>query len=99
MARHVDPQNFYFLSLRSSNTVSLRKVVDGTVSILRSAPFAVQPGTWYQLRLDAIGNRLRAYVNGVLLLETTDQSIASGNAGPAMFKAATDYDDFAAYQP
>jgi len=99
MARHADPQNFYFLSLRSSNTLSLRKVVDGTVTILRTTPFAVQPGTWYQLRLDAIGNRLRAYVNGVLLLETTDFSIATGNAGPAMFKAATEYDDFAVYQP
>ena len=75
------------------------KVVGGNVSILRAAPFAVQPGTWYQLRLDAIGNRLRAYVNGVLLLETTDLSLATGNAGPAMFKAATDYDDFAVYQP
>jgi len=99
MARHVDARNFYYLSLRSSNTISLRKVVDGTVTTLRSAPFAVLPGTWYQLRLDAVGNRLRGYVNGTLLLETIDASIVNGNAGPAMFKAAADYDDFAAYQP
>ena len=99
MARHVDDQNFYFLSLRSSNTVSLRKVIGGTVTTLASAPFAVLPATWYQLRLDAIGNTLRAYVNGVLRLEVRDDSIARGNSGPAMFKAATDFDDFSAYQP
>ena len=29
MARHVDDRNYYFLSLRSSNFVSLRKVVNG----------------------------------------------------------------------
>jgi len=99
MARHVDERNFYFLSLRSSNTLSLRKVVDGTVTTLRTTPFAVLPASWYQLRLDAVGNRLRGYVNGVLLLETTDASIFTGNAGPAMFKAAADYDDFSVYQP
>jgi hypothetical protein len=59
----------------------------------------VLPATWYQLRFDAIGNTLRAYVNGVLLLETTDGTLPRGNSGPAMFKAATDFDDFSAYQP
>jgi hypothetical protein len=99
MARHVDDSNFYFLSLRSSNTVSLSKVVDGTVTTLASAPFPVLPATWYQLRFDAIGNQLRTYVNGRLLLEASDSSLPSGNSGPAMFKAATDFDDFSAYQP
>jgi pectate lyase len=99
MARHVDDQNFYFLSLRSSNIVSLRKVVNGTESTLASAPFPVLPATWYQLRFDVVGNTLRAYVNGTLRLETTDDSLARGNSGPAMFKAATDFDDFSAYQP
>jgi hypothetical protein len=99
MARHVDERNYYSLSLRSSNTISLRKLVDGNATALASAPFNVLPATWYQLRLDAIGNRLRAYVDGVLMLEATDSSLPSGNSGPAMFKAATDYDDFDSYQP
>ena len=73
MARHVDERNYYFLSLRSSNTVSLRKVVDGSVTSLATVPFTVLPSIWYQLRLDAVGNRLRAYVDGVLLLEATDR--------------------------
>jgi hypothetical protein len=99
MARHVDDQNFYFLSLRSSNTVSLRKMVDGTVTTLASAPLPVLPASWYQLRFDAVGNTLRAYVNGVLLLEATDETFKRGNSGPAMFKAAADFDDFFSYQP
>jgi hypothetical protein len=59
----------------------------------------VTPGTWYDLRLDAVGDNLRAYVNGVLQLEAADSTHATGNSGPAMFKAATDYDDFLSYQP
>jgi hypothetical protein len=59
----------------------------------------VKPAVWYRLRLDAVGNRLRAYVNDTLWLETIDDSLPSGNSGLAMFKAATDYDDFLAYQP
>jgi len=99
MARHVDDRNFYYLSMRSSNTIALRKVVDGTVTTLASATFAVLPATWYQLRLDAVGKTLRAYVNGVLRLEASDDSLTRGNSGPAMFKAATDFDDFSSYQP
>jgi pectate lyase len=79
--------------------VSLRKVVNGSFSTLASAAIPVNPATWYQLRLDAIGSNLRAYVNGNLVLEAADGSHASGNSGPVMFKAATDYDDFLAYQP
>ena len=99
MARHVDDGNFYFLALRSSNFLSLRKMVNGTSTTLATRSLTVSPGTWYELRLDAVGDSLRAYVNGSLMLEAADSTHATGNAGPAMFKAATDYDDFISYQP
>jgi hypothetical protein len=99
MARYVDDRNYYYLTLRSSNTVSLRKLVDGAVTVLDTAALTVTPATWYSLRLDAVGGELRAYVNGRLLLETTDASHPRGTAGPVMFKAAVDYDDFSSLQP
>jgi hypothetical protein len=51
------------------------------------------------LRIDAVGDRLRGYVNGRLVLEATDGSHARGSAGPVMYKAAVDYDDFLSVQP
>jgi hypothetical protein len=99
MARYVDDRNFYYLSLRSSNTASLRKVVNGTVTVLGSVALPVNPATWYSLRLDAVGNQLRAYVNGRQVLEASDNSLASGASGPVMFKAAVDYDDFSTILP
>jgi hypothetical protein len=99
MARHADERNFYYLSLRRSNTVSLRKFVNGAATTLATASYTVEPATWYSLRIDAIGDQLRGYVNGRLLLEATDGSHARGNAGPVMYKTAADYDDFLSIQP
>ena len=99
MARQSDERNYYYLTLRSTNQLSLRKFVDGAATVLASTPFTVTPATWYDLRLEAVGNELRAYVNGTLRLEATDNAHASGRSGPVMFKAAADYDDFIAYQP
>jgi hypothetical protein len=99
MARYVDARNYYYLSLRSSNTVTLHKLVDGVITPLGSATFVVNPATWYVLRLDAVGDSLRAYVNGALLLEANDTSHPRGQSGPVTFKTAADFDDFAAYQP
>jgi hypothetical protein len=79
--------------------VELRKIVDGVITTLGTTSFTVTPGRWYQLRLDAIADQLRAYVDGNLLLEATDASLPTGSSGPAMFKAATNFDDYDAYQP
>lgn len=99
MARYVDDQNYYYVTLRNSNTISLRKLVNGVITVLDSAPFPVSPATWYSLRLDAVGDQVRAYVDGRLLVEATDTSHPAGTAGPVMFKAAVDYDDYSAVQP
>jgi hypothetical protein len=99
MARHVDESNYYHLALRSGNTLALRKVVNGSVTTLTTTTLTVTPRVWYALRLDAVGTRLRAYVNGTLLLEASDSSHPVGNAGPVMFRAAVDYDDFSVVQP
>jgi hypothetical protein len=57
--------------------------------------------TWYDLRLDIIGTKLRAYVNGVLMLEATDQTSPhpEGYAGLAAYKTAAEADDFLVIRP
>ena len=65
IARYQDDSNYYYASVRSGGTISLRKVVGGSIGVLASASLPVTLGTWYQLRLEAIGSRLRVYVNGV----------------------------------
>jgi hypothetical protein len=99
LARYVDAGNYYYLHLRSGGTVSLRKLVNGTIVTLASAPLAVSLNTQYALRLEVVGNQLRGYVNGNLLLQATDNSHTAGISGLMTNKAATQFDDYVAYQP
>ena len=94
-----DQSNYYYLTVRNSNTVSLRKVVNGAITVLGTAPLTVRPNTWYDLRLDAVGNELRAFVNGAQVLQSIDASHASGQGGILTYKTAAEYVNYLAWQP
>ena len=99
MARYVDDANYYYLTLRNSNTASLRKLTNGAVTILGNYALPVTVGTWYRLRIEAVGTQIRGYVNGILVGEATDSTHARGAAGPITNRAAVDFDDYRAIQP
>jgi len=99
MARYVDDSNYYYLTLRNTNTVSLRKLVNGAITELGSYSLPITVGTWYRLRIEAIGSQIRGFVNGVLVAEATDSSHARGAGGPITNRAAVDFDDYRAIQP
>jgi hypothetical protein len=99
MARFQDGRNFYYVTLRNDHTVSLRKLVNGTIQVLDTAPLTVTTGSWYSIRLEAVGDALRTYVNGRLLLEARDSTFERGAYGLVMHEAAARYDDFKAVQP
>ncbi len=99
MARYGGTGNYVYMSLRRSNTVTLRKVENGNIIQLGSAVLNVTPNTWYTLRLEAVGSRLRAYVNGRMVLEGTDPQPEIGRVGLVGYGAAADYDDFLAVVP
>ena len=79
--------------------MSLRKVVNGVITVLGTAPLTVAPNTWYDLRLDAVGNELRAFVNGAQVLQMIDTSHASGQGGILTYKTAAEYTGYHAWQP
>jgi hypothetical protein len=99
MARYTDASNYYYLSLRSSNELSLRKLVNGSITVLGTVPFTVTPGQPYALRLEAVGTKLRAYVNGEMLLEANDTSHASGRYGVLTYRAAATFGSYLAWAP
>jgi|HigsolmetaAR203D_1030402.scaffolds.fasta_scaffold01018_17 Uncharacterized protein conserved in bacteria len=99
IARYRDAGNYYYLKVSSDNTVSLRKLVDGTIQELDAATLPVSAGTWYTLRLEAVGSSVRAYVNGRVLVEASDTSHPSGRYGAVTYKAAAIFDDLTAWEP
>jgi hypothetical protein len=98
-ARYRDEGNYYYVTLRNNNTVSLRKLVNGTIVELDSASLTVTPNTWYNVRMEAAGMQLRVYINDVLRLDATDSSHAAGRYGPVMYRTAAEYDDILATEP
>ena len=99
MVRRRDDSNYYFVTARSSNVIQLRRRINGVPQVLDSAPFTFNLNTWHTLRLEAVGNLLRGYVNGVPLLEATDNTFATGKYGLVTSRTAANFDDFRAVQP
>jgi hypothetical protein len=101
-ARVVDDNNYYYLTLRRSQQLSLRRLVNGQIQVLATVPQALTLGAWHDLRLEIIGTQIRAYVNGDLRIETTDSALSGGGSGRnalLMWKTAADVDSYVAYQP
>jgi pectate lyase len=91
MTRYSGDSNYY--------DVSLRKVVDGAIGVLATATMPMALNHWYSLRLEAVGSRLRAYVNGTLALEATDSALASGKSGMVTYRAAAQFKQLRTVQP
>ena len=95
----LDDHNYCYVSLRDSNQLSLRKRVNDSIVGLGSVALDVAPGSNYTVRLDAIGDRPRVFVNGRLLIEHADSSHAAGTYGLATYKAGARFTAFQAEQP
>jgi hypothetical protein len=99
-AHAVDAQNYYYVSLRRRNELSLRRMVNGQVQVIATVPQAVTLNTWYDLRLEIIGVDIRAYVNGDLKISAKDPTMTGGGrTAMLMYKTAADWYHYIAYQP
>jgi hypothetical protein len=99
VARYADQNNHYILALRNSNSLVLSKRVNGVDTTLGNFTVNVVPGRYYRIRLDAIGDQLRAYLDDRLLFEVCDDTHRFGNSGMTTFKTHAEFTEFAAYQP
>jgi hypothetical protein len=99
LARYVDDRNYVYASLRNSNKLALKRLVNGQIQTLSEQPFTLAPNTWYTLRLETIGNTIRVYVNGALRLSLDNAGTQSGQVGLVSYKAAAEFDDVMTYQP
>jgi len=99
MVRYTDSSNYYYVTLRTSNELSLRKVVNGVVTELAREPFTVQSGQPYRLRIEAIGTKLLVYVNDQVRLQASDSSHTQGRSGVVTYRAAASFSGYSAWQP
>ena len=95
LARAQSATSYYYLALRSNNTVELKKLVNGSSTTLATAGTTFSLNTWYTLSLEVTGSTLRGSVNGGAPLTATDTQYTSGQIGVATFNASARFDDIA----
>jgi hypothetical protein len=98
-ARFQNPSNAYFVALRSNGTLTLNRLVGGAATAMVTRQFPVQTGTWYTVRLEAIGSSLRMYVDGVLRGSATNTQFAAGKIALGTSFAGAVFDDVVVTTP
>ncbi|MBI3160809.1 MAG: hypothetical protein HYZ26_14515 [Chloroflexi bacterium] len=108
ICRHVDPENFYALVVSSDGYAAIRKRVFGGELLVitgegKFTPVELWPGAGETVNLAAecVGDRLRLFVNGELILEAQDGDLRSGDIGLmagtfSAEKTSVEFDDFRA---
>ena len=93
MTRYDGEDNFYFVTLRTSSTVQLKRMLNGEITTLASVPVSVMRGTKYRLRLESIGTAHRVYLDERLMATAYDSTLAEGSPGIRVFRATADFDN------
>ena len=72
--------------------------MNGVVTVLGTVSFTLRRNTWYDLRLDAVGNELRGFINGAQVLQAVDSSppVAKAQSSPT---GGSQYVNYLAWQP
>jgi len=99
LARYADESNHYFLSVRSSNQLQIRKIVNGVTTVLKAVSYTAAPGAMHEYTFSVVGNELHAFVDGQLVATALDDTFALGNYGMGTYRAAATWQDLSVDQP
>jgi hypothetical protein len=100
IARWQNSNNYYYLGIEGDGDVRIRKYVNGSSSTLGNvAALGLAKDTWYTATLEVSGSTtptLRAYIDGTLVLTSTDDTGSPFLAGPiglGSSRATVQFDD------
>jgi hypothetical protein len=91
-----DANNYYILRANAlEDNVYFFRHASGTRSSITHGNVKVPSGQWQELKLEVEGNRFRGYLNGQLVVETTDDAYKAGGVGLwTKEDSVTCFDDF-----
>jgi hypothetical protein len=91
-----DANNYYILRANAlEDNVYFFRYASGTRSSITHGNVKVPSGQWQELKLEVEGNRFRGYLNGQLVVETTDDAYKAGGVGLwTKADSVTCFDDF-----
>ncbi|WP_282937266.1 X2-like carbohydrate binding domain-containing protein [Paenibacillus sp. RC67] len=96
-ARYTDANNMYFVQLKNSNKLELRRKVLGASDLLASTEYPITAGTTYTVRMIVLGHTISVYINGKLQLTGTDTGLASGKIALGTSYTDAEFDNLILY--
>lgn len=80
--RYADADNYYHFRFYNNN-IELYKKVNGTLTLVKSAPFPTTLNQWYTLKVEAVGDHILGYIDGELLVDWINPAneLTSGKIG------------------
>lgn len=100
--RYLTEYDLYVASWRRDGVVQIQKKQCGVYTTLKRIANYGAPSlnTWHTIKFQIVGNTMRLYLDGQLVIETTDDSITHGTAGIRIDSAnAALIDDWRTYAP
>jgi hypothetical protein len=85
--------NYYYVTLRASGSIELKRMVNGVFTTLATAPANFSIGQKYRLRLESIGTVHRVYLDDIPLLTARDAALREGSVGVITNRASADFDN------
>lgn len=64
-----------------TNEVGLAKIYSGGITNIATGSFSFEPNMWYHLKMEFNGSKIKCYVNGTKVIETTHDSFSHGRTG------------------
>lgn len=93
LSGRVDGSANRYVGAYNGGTLCIDRRIGGSSKILASKSYTFELNREYTLKLAFSGSRISLYVNGVLELETTDETHASGKIGLATYMTSASFDD------
>ena len=91
--RYVDANNHYYVTLRSSNRLQLKRMVAGEFLTLADVALPFVINRTYHVKLVVNGPQLDVYANGRWIVNATDNSLTHGRAALMTFRAQANFDN------
>lgn len=80
--RFQDKDDYYILRANAlEGNVNLYRYAGGVRGVIKEGAGVVAAGTWHELRAEATGDRLRGFLDGKLVVETSDATFKAGRVG------------------
>jgi hypothetical protein len=91
--RYADTNNHYYVTLRSSGVIELKRKVAGAYATLASAALPFSIGARRHVQLVVHGSRLTVNVDGTQRLVATDDALTHGSVALLTYRARADFDN------